>query len=992
MIAMTNLGTTAMPLIVRRARPALVASACLLLYSPVTRAQQAGPASQDGSLRFMHNAWTTQHGLPTPAISAIAQDRHGYLWLGSFAGLYRFDGVGFVHWNDIGAPALPESLVHAVMVSTDGTLWVAFGNLGGVGRIRGDRLQVYTARDGVPEGSVQSLAEDHEGTVWAAGLGGLGRFRGERWEAVGVRQGLGRLFAAPDGTLYVTSATGVYRHDPSTDALAPVDASRRTVDVTVDGGGTLWATGERETLWRVGASTPTLAAWRGIDGYRLLRDRRGHLWIATVGQGLLHIPADAWTGNPEATHITQRQGLTNDRVLSLFEDAEGSVWVGTSGGLNQFTPHVGPGPVISRPELDGRDVRAVAVAPDGAVWAGTANGVVRLEAGQPTWYNERHGLPSPAVRALHAGADGRLWVATDRGPAVFAHGRFVPLKLPPDLRLNGITAMTTDAAGGVWLFDSEGTYRWVDGRVAPMPLADRPRRPRGTAALVDRQGRVWVGFSRGGVVVHDHGRTTAYSAADGLSEDTVTAIDEDEAGRIWIGTIHGLSRFDGGRFTTLTQGRGLPGTRLTGVLGDGDGQLWMGTDFGFVRISPDEFDSAARHGTRVPYRPVEAADGLDGIPTNRGYPNAARLPDGRLGFVTSSGLTVVDPQALREPLVPAAPRIERVIADDRAFAPSDVRLPPLTARLQIDYTSVRLSAASRVRFRFKLEGNDAEWIDAGARRQAFYTNLPPGAYRFRVAARIGGGEWMEAAEPWAFSIQPAVYQTAWFSVLCFVALASAAWVAWRSRVHQVRRQHALVMAERVRLAREIHDTLLQAMAGVALLLHGALESIAASSPARELCERARDSLEQHIREARLAIWRLRSPESGDDVVARLQRTAEDMTAGSGVTVSFRVGGGRVPCARQIESHLVRIGQEAIRNAVRHAGAARVLVDLRYEPRQITLRVEDDGRGFDPARTNLKAHWGLAGMREHAELVGGQLSLTAAPGQGTVVEAVIPVRG
>ncbi len=251
---------------------------------------------------------------------------------------------------------------------------------------------------------------------------------------------------------------------------------------------------------------------------------------------------------------------------------------------------------------------------------------------------------------------------------------------------------------------------------------------------------------------------------------------------------------------------------------------------------------------------------------------------------------------------------------------------------------------------------------------------------------------MEAAEPWAFSIQPAVYQTAWFYVLCFVALASAAWVAWRSRVHQVRRQHALVMAERVRLAREIHDTLLQAMAGVALLLHGALESIAASSPARELCERARDSLEQHIREARLAIWRLRSPESGDDVVARLQRTAEDVTAGSGVTVSFRVGGGRVLCARQIESHLVRIGQEAIRNAVRHAGAARVLVDLRYEPRQITLRVEDDGRGFDPARTNPKAHWGLAGMRERAELVGGQLSLTAAPGQGTVVEAVIPVRG
>lgn len=950
-------------------------------------------AADRPTTRYVHASWTTQHGLPTSAITAITQDAEGYLWLGSFAGLIRFDGARFVQWTAIGTSPLPESLIHALAASSDGTLWVGFGNLGGVGRIRGDVLQVYTSNDGLPEGSIQSLVEDRDGAIWAAGPGGLARFREGRWERVGPARGLTRLFIDRNGTLHATASAGVFRFDPKTDALELVYESPRTVDITEDADGTLWTTGQGQLLRPLEVTTTNPVVWSELNGYRLLRDGQGHLWIATLGQGLLHICTDTWAGNPSIERITQQQGLTNDRVLSLFEDTEGSIWVGTSVGLNRVTAHLGEDPVTTRPELDGHNVRAVAVATDGSVWAGTDNGVSRVSGDQSQWYREAEGLPSPVVRALHAAADGRLWVATDRGPAVFVRRRFARLPLPDDLQLNQITAITTDREGAVWLFDARGTYRWTGETATRLVLSPGPRERRVSAALTDSTGRVWVGFASGGVWVADEDQITSYSSADGLSGDMVTAVHEGHDGTIWVATLHGLSRYDGDRFTTLTHANGLPGNRLMGVLGDQEGKLWMGTDFGFVRITPDEFDKAVRQPApfRVAYRAIDAADGLEGIPTNRGYPNAARHHDGRLWFVTSDGLTVIAPAALGHAPRPPPPRIERVFADDRAFSPMSIRLPPRTVRLQVDYTALTLAAASRVRFRYMLEGNDADWIDAGGRRQAFYTNLPPGTYRFRVAASMADGEWIESAIPWDFAIQPAVYQTTWFYIACALAVVGASWSAWRYRLHQVRRQHALVMAERTRLAREIHDTLLQAMAGVALQLHGA-SVLGQSAPAvKELCERSRDSLERYIREARFAIWRLRSPElTGTNVDTALRKAADQICSGSKVNVQHRMSGTPYPCPPEIQDHLLRIGQEALRNAVRYANATNIGIDLQYDERQIVLRVEDDGCGFDADRST-PTHWGLAGMREHAEIAGGCLRLTSVPGRGTVVEARVPVQ-
>jgi ligand-binding sensor domain-containing protein len=414
-----------------------------------------------------------QHGLPTSAITAIAQDADGYLWLGSFAGLIRFDGVRFVRWSTIGSPALPESLIHVLTAARDGSLWIGFGNMGGVGRIQGETLRVYPSGQGLPDGSIQTIVEDDGGTIWAGGPGGVARLRGERWERVEGAPGVAQLFVGRGGNVFATSREGVFRWHRDAGAPQLVDANRRTVDIAEDAAGALWTTGQ-PLLRPLDSRSAGAAGGDGTNGYRLLRDRRNHLWIATLGQGLVHVRSSRWSDEATRERVTQQQGLTSDRILSLFEDVEGNIWVGTSVGLNRLSAHIGGDPVASLPEFDGHNVRALAVAADRTVWTGTDNGLNRLSQGRSRWFREADGLPSGVVRALHAAPDGRLWVATDQGPAVFEDGRFAPLRGPDGLTLNQISAITTDADGHPWMFDARGVYRWRMARQPWSPL--RPRR------------------------------------------------------------------------------------------------------------------------------------------------------------------------------------------------------------------------------------------------------------------------------------------------------------------------------------------------------------------------------------------------------------------------------------------------------------------------------------------------------------------------------------
>jgi signal transduction histidine kinase len=417
---------------------------------------------------------------------------------------------------------------------------------------------------------------------------------------------------------------------------------------------------------------------------------------------------------------------------------------------------------------------------------------------------------------------------------------------------------------------------------------------------------------------------------------------------------------------------------------------------GTVRISGDEVAKvAANHSQRLQYRLYDTSDGLAGAPL--GNVRSARGSDGRLWFVRGGGLTAVDPRHLGPITAPmSAPvRIEAAVANERKLTPDPLTsLPAGTRRLQISYTALALTASNKIRFRYRLDGFDTDWVEAGTRRQAFYTNLSPKNYQFRVEANSEDGTWRPATAAWAFAIQPAFYQTNWFYAASFAVVVLMVAGAWRVRLHRVRREFSLVLAERARLSREIHDTLLQSLVGVALRFDAISNSLdSSSSAARHQLVRIRRHVEAYIREARQSIWDLRSPVlETHDLATALRDFGKRAAAATSVRFTAAVTGTPRRCSAKVENQLLRIGQEAITNAVRHAHATRITLEVRFEEHAVTLRVSDDGRGFEyeyPTH-DTENHYGLTTMRERAEELGGRFTLATAVGRGTAVETVVPI--
>jgi signal transduction histidine kinase len=513
--------------------------------------------------------------------------------------------------------------------------------------------------------------------------------------------------------------------------------------------------------------------------------------------------------------------------------------------------------------------------------------------------------------------------------------------------------------------------------------------------LVDRQGRIWTGHVDGTIAVHEAGRSRLYTSADGLPGGIVTAFYEDERGTLWAGSVSGLMKFRNGRFDAVTWKSGLPGNTVTAISGDGGGNLWLGVSAGIVRLRPADFDKVVDgEATSLSHTLYDGSDGLAADPLPLKAPAVARGGDGRLWFLTSAGVAVVSPDSHKKNRVAPPVVIEAIAADQGPIAPeSDHRLPPRTANLRIDYAALSFVAPEKIRFSYQMEGFDGDWVDAGTRRQAFYTNLPPGDYRFRVRASNDGVS-SEREAVWAFTLAPAFYQTQWFAAAMAGLVLTGAALAWRARVQQVRGRFSAILVERTRVAREIHDTLLQSLLGVMFRLDEVANVIDGSSEsAKEQLVRLRHQVEFYVREARYSIRDLRSPLLQSRGLATAMRAVgEQLTGERAVAFRLDVAGTPRTDLQRIDEHLLRIGQEAITNAVRHGHANAVDVELSYRADSVTLRVRDDGKGFD-AGLVLPAdgvHWGLRNMRERAEQIGGTLRITSADGQGTVVDVAVPI--
>lgn len=964
---------------------------------------------------YAHTAWTVRDGFSVGNIYAMAQTPDGYLWLGSEFGLFRFDGAHGVLWQPPSGQHLPNDAVNNLMVAGDGTLWI--GTFGGLVTWDGRKLTQLHQFDGR---FISALYQDREGTVWVGTMespGQLCALRDGHADCYGARLDLGTgvwtVYEDDSGTLWAGAQTGLWRIAPGAPRL--IAAARDPggallpnsgpVGVTHSDHGRLLIAVHNAGLMRVVGDELQPYPIRISDSNRLLRDRDGGLWIGTIERGLIHIH------NGRTDTFTQSDGLSGNIVLSVFEDREGSVWVATTGGLDRFR-ELPVSTLTVRQGLSSDATSAVLAASDGSVWIGTHEGLTRWQDGKGKAYRGASGLPDDSVQSLFQDHAGRIWVFTDGGLGYLKHGRYIAIPGVPGGEVNSITG---DDAGNLWLSGQQSLLHVRDGRlIERLPWSAFGRQQNASVLLSDpAQGGLWLGaWEGGGVSYFKDGRVRAsYTAANGLSRGHVADL-RLENGALWVAAMGGVSRIENGRILTLTSRNGLPCDAAMWTLEDNQRSLWVYTACALVRITRPELDAwIADPARRVRATVLGPQDGVRLRSTSASpfAPRAAIAADGRIWFLSGGGVQVLDPHHIVFNRLPPPVHIEQVIADGRLYwqnlldsTPATLRLPPRTRDLEIDYAALSLVAPEANQFRYRLDGRDRSWYDAGNRRLALYTDLPPGDYRFHVIASNDSGVWNEQGAAIDFSIAPMFWQTSWFRGACGLALValllSLYWLRARQLALQFNRTLDARVQERMRIARDLHDTLLQSFHGV-LLQFRAAQRLLARDPqkAREVLEGAIDQAGHAVKEGREAVQGLRlSVEESSDLAAPIARLAQELTAerpGAAVpSVRVDVQGTVRPLHPIERDEIFRIAAEALRNAVHHSQGTQIEVELRYHAGEFRLRVRDDGRGIEPgilAEGCRAGHFGVGGMRERAALAGGKLTLWSAPGSGTEVELVLP---
>jgi signal transduction histidine kinase/streptogramin lyase len=731
----------------------------------------------------------------------------------------------------------------------------------------------------------------------------------------------------------------------------------------------------------------------GEQPSRLLRDRNGGLWIGTMDRGLLHVHQ----GRTDL--FAKSDGLSGNDIYGLFEDREGNVWVATSDGLERFRDVSVP-TISVKQGLSNASVGSVLAARDGSIWLGTRDGLNRWNDGQVTIYRKRNsGLPGDMVGSLFQDDRGRIWVSTSRGVAYFENGRFITVSAVPHGFVHSIAG---DSARNVWISHSvDGLFHLLGGSVVErIPWAKLGSGDHAIALFLDpARGGLWLGFRKGGVTSFKDGQVRAsYTSADGLGEGAVTSLQLDRDGTLWAATEGGLSRVKNGRVATLTSKNGLPCDTVHWVVEDDAHSFWLDTACGLVRIARPELDAWATDPKRtIQVTVFDTSDGVRSRSDTSGYsPGVARSSDGKLWFLPGDGVSVIDPRHLSTNKLPPPVHIEQVKADGKTYDLSRrVRLPALVRDIWIDYTALSFVAPEKVRFRYMLEGQDSDWREVINDREVQYSNLPPRNYRFRVIACNNSGVWNEAGDSLDFSVDPAYYQTAWFRGACAAAFLGLPWALYRFRLRQIAQEFKMRLEERVnertRIARELHDTLLQSFQGLMLRFQVGIDLLPPGK-AKEALEKALERGDQAIAEGRDSIHDLRSSTViTNDLTEAVRSLGDELASQDSATFHVTVEGSPRNLHPILRDEIYRIAREAVRNAFRHAQARRIEAEITYGEKLFRLRIRDDGKGIDPGivEEGRGGHYGLPGMRERARQIGGQLNIWSGPGAGTEIELSIP---
>lgn len=975
------------------------------------------------NLEVEHDVWTFMDGAPG-SITGMAETSDGFLWFSAPTGLYRFDGTRFELFHSQFGDKLLSTNIYSVFAPPSGGLWVGYA-FGGFSFVKNGRVTNYGGKAESSTGSVYHFAENQNGDLWAITGSGLWRFDHSSWQHIGAEwnappDSRGEMGFDRRGILWFLASNGP-QDSPAGGQLfylLPGATKFRWAERIRDGVGL--REDANEEIVTSPASAPTVRNSGGhtdqppaypvlTNGAVQLVDQTGSIWVEPEKAVLIRRPPPGPPGRgleKDSARNSQTYAF-NPVFTARLVDREGDVWIGDEKDVHRFFYS----PLI-RQEFPGNPEGAAffTVVPDehGVVWVVAdydvkASTLYRVSNGSTKVQGSFHGLTAFAYpardRTFWFGGEGGLWHLTG--------GKLDQVRLPPVMRKLGshLQAITEDRLGGMWVsFGRNGFYRLANGVWTPNGGHEDLPKIGVLVEFTDSLGRVWFGYTQNRVAMLDGDRVQVYGPGEGLRLGNVTAI----CGRgseIWVGGELGLEEFDHGRFHSINAENEDWLRGITGIAETANGDLWINGLGGIVHLRRSEISESLQNPAhQAKGEHFGRRDGLPGLPPQvRPLKSLVEGTDGRLWFAEDNGLVWLDPSRAEGEASAPPVTIESVSAGDRFYAPvSPQKFPARTSSVQITFAAVSLAHPDAIHFRYKLDETDKSWHETAVANPVGYHNLGPGTYHFSVQATDTNGVWADRVATLQFTIQPAFYQTGWFLALWVAAALTLLYLLYLLRLRQVARQFHMRLdervAERTRIARELHDTLLQSFQGVLLRFQSA-SNLLPKRPgeAKQTLDSAIDQGAQAITEGRNAVQGLRSSTvEKSDLAAALTSLGAELTGRDGYVNSTEfhvvVEGAARPLRSDLRDEIFRIGAEAVRNAFDHAQAKRIEVEIRYDEREFRLRVRDDGVGIDPQPLSEGAgsgHYGLRGMRERATLLGGKLAVWSERDAGTEVEVGIP---
>lgn len=953
------------------------------------------PANGDHELpRFEHTYWTVKEGVPGQ-VADLAQTADGYLWLATGRTLFRFDGLELERFQIADDTPFPE--VSALAAHPDGSLWVGLRR-DGLARLSKGQTRLFDADQGLPRGLPYDLAIDRRGNVVAAMgdqlvTGGEGGWRVHRLPGATGNPAIRSVLVDRDGGAWAGGARLWYRAPDHSDFALSVVPAHGVSALAQAPDGSVWAaestSGSIVPVTSSGAevlSTPTHSHLISA----LVFDQDGGLWIGTTGDGVHYAPSPNRSFDLHPPDSAAPNGLSGRVIGSALRDREGNLWFGTNGGLDRFRQSV----LANAGFPSGTYNFALAIDSQQAVWAGSMNhNAMRLDGNGLTTTQ----VPYP-VTVAQRNSDGDVWLA---GPSGFwrsgGGGIEHMMDLPDGIGSSAVVrALVEDGAGSLWAsIDQHGLYVWHAGAWSLEPVqGPLPSQKMPVRAVLDREGQPWFGYHDNLLVSLQDGDVLRWGPADGLTVGHVTALLVTES-RFWVGGSHGLSLFNGNSFVPVQFADGFQFGGLHGLVETITGELWLHGNEGLMRIEADQIASFLKdpsHQVRPkvlgPLAPL-----ADDARQLRPLPTALAGEDGTIWIATSVGVRRIEPRRVATVGPPPPAHVLSVRADDGPIqAEAGAVLPELARRVVIAYTATGLKSPEALRFRYRLRGYDGAWQQPVSAREATYTGLHPGRYAFELSAAYEGGPW-STPDSMQFEIPPALYQTKLFLAVCLATAILLVWIAFRMRVRQIAkglRTHLEVRhRERDRIARELHDTLLQSVHGLVLRIQAASDRLPANEPARKALELALDQAEEVMVEGRDRVIDLRvHQDQAGGAIQSLATVGAELSAVHEVQFQTTSQGQLPPLPAAVEDELFRIAREALINAFRHANADRIELEISSDHDGVRLRIRDDGQGM-PAnvvqRSGRPGHWGVVGMRERAAEIDAHFEIRSRQGSGTEVE-------